>query len=211
MLSSDWKRQGPAQFRELTDSQRLFFPIGYWDVATQAWVLDPRQKMQVERGWTPQAYSDFMSAALKRRTFAPMRPPAEVLTLDGFIMEENLEVMFVGGKVLHRHHWDTRRLLGRKMIAWHRFGSWHLRGNSMMSYGDGYIKVLEHGPHSTPLAWCVVPDDEDDPFLIEGRSFVSEFSYLYIEDPGISLMTIDGRRISPVRRPAPQTELPVSA
>lgn len=211
MLPGNWKRQGPAQFPELTDSQILFFPIGYWDVIAGMWVLDPRYPVQVERGWTPQTYSDFMRAALKRRTFAPMRPPKDVMTRDGFIMEEHLEVMFVGGKILHRHYWDTSKLLGRRMIAWHRFSAWSFRGNPMRSYGDDYIKVVEHAQHSAPLAWCVVPYDEGDPFLIEGRNFVCNFSYLYVENPEISLMTIDGRRLSPVRLPAPRAELPIPA
>lgn len=211
MLSSDVKRQGPSQFPELTDDQLLFFPAGYWDVDLKEWMLDPRFHAQLARGWDQQAYSAFMSAALERRTFAPMRPPKEVPTRDGFVMEAGLEVMFVGGKVLHRHHWDTAKLLGRRMIAWHRFGALDYRRSPWRSYGDDYIKVLEHGPHTAPLAWCVIPDDEERPFLIEGRNFVCELSSLYIEDPSVSLMTIDGRRLSPICPPVPYAEHPMPA
>jgi len=202
-----WKRQGPAQFPELSDSQLSMFPEGYWDIEQQQWVRSPRLVDALElRGWTEAAYSAFMSAAIKRRTFAPLVPPREVLTRDGFIMEDGLEVIFTGGKLLHRHHWDTSKLLGKRMIAWHRHGAWWLNDTKgIKTYGNSGIKVREFGIHSSPLSWCVVPYD-DEPFVIQSGTPNSTHHYLYIENPSLSLMTIDGRRISASIPAMPKTE-----
>lgn len=116
--------------------------------------------------------------------------------------------MFVGGKVLHRHYWDTSKLLGRKMIAWHRFGAWdYVKKNGkpiLKRYGDRHLSVLEHTEHSTPLAWGVTPAPGEGPFVILGRSVSAEMSFLFIECPNVSLMTIDGRRLAPVVPPIPE-------
>lgn len=195
-----WKRQGPAQFTDLTDEQIERFPIGYFDVQEEKWVIEH----WLEQYWPGSSYSDFMNASIARRTFAPMVAPKEVKTRDGLLMEEGLELMFVGGKIHQRYHWSTEALLGRRMIAWCRAARWQYGPDGkFFSYGDRYIKVKERAHPSEPKCWWVVPAPGDDDFLIPGRNADTTHSWLPIQDPEISLVTIDGRRLSPVIQKLP--------
>lgn len=199
----DWKRQGPAQFPNLTDDQIGQFPIGYWDIESKRWVIEE----WLQKYWPGDSYQDFMNASIQRRTFAPMLPPKEVLTRDGLIMESGLEVMFVGGKINHRNHWKTDQLLGRKMIVWNRHCEWYYSVNGkFVTYGDGYVKVREFASHSSPKSYWVVPCPGDDDFLIPGRNIDTTQAALLIADPSISLVTIDGRRLNPYTPKLPTVE-----
>ena len=207
-----WQKQGPSQFPGLTDSQLGQFPSGYLDIESGEWVAGPGAARQ----WPRDMYGKFMDAAIKRGTFAPMVPPKEVLLKDGFIAERGLEVMFVGGHVLHRHDWDTTRLLGRKMLLWHRDGTWNFYDRKTgtakkFRYGDRHVGIREYASHAKPLAWCVVPAAGERGFEVESACFISEMSRLYIEDPSKSLITIDGRRLFGITPPLPEKQIEVPA
>ncbi|MBX9936072.1 MAG: hypothetical protein K2Y10_05720 [Burkholderiaceae bacterium] len=199
-----WKRQGPAQFPDLTDAQISQFPNGYFDVKSGEWVIEG---VGYKKDWPGDSYKNFMNASLARRTFAPLVPQKEILTRDGLIMEPGLEVMFVGGKLLHRHHWDTEKLLGRRMIAQCRASTWcYGKDGKLTSYGTDYIKVREYASHAEPKCWHVLPHPDDDDFVIQGRGVDTTRSWLPIEDPEVSLVAIDGRRLVTVIPKIPEKE-----
>lgn len=201
--AESWKRQGPAQFPDLTDQQIAQFPEGYFDVENENWVIE----RWLEKFWPGDSYQTFMNAAIARRTFAPMLPPAEVQTRDGLLMEPGLEVMFVGGKILHRHHWDTEKLLGRRMIAQCRHGAWYYgEDGKFTTYGNGYIKVRELASHAEPKCWHVLPHPNDGDFVIPGRSIDTTHSWLPIDNPEVSLVAIDGKRLLTMIPKIPEKE-----
>lgn len=206
-----WQKQGPAQFPYLTDGSLGCFPEGHLDTESGQWVVCAG----AARHWPRDLHNQFMDASIRRGTFAPMVPPQEVLTKDGLIAERGLEVMFVGGHVLHRHHWDTSKLLARRMILWHRYGAWNCYDKNgrakIKRYGDRHVPIREYASHAAPLAWCVIPADGAPLFDIPGAAFNTQHSSLYIEDPSKSLVTIDGRRLTQSTPPVPSKELEVPA